>query len=79
MLYMEIITEFREILSNYATGNSANFRRILGNSARNTEATEVQKTHRIPCCRDSYPIDILHLTLKILCLAAFTLALLPVE
>jgi hypothetical protein len=42
---MEIITEFREILSDYATWNSTKFRGILGNLARNTE---VQKTDGIP-------------------------------
>ena len=45
---MEIITEFREILSDYATWNSTKFRGILGNLARNTEVTEVQKTDGIP-------------------------------
>jgi hypothetical protein len=79
ILYMEIITEFRKILSNYATRNSANFRGILGNSARNTQVTEVQKTHGIPCCHDSYPFY-WHLAPKFQnSLSAFTLALLPVE
>jgi hypothetical protein len=38
---MEIITEFRKILSNYVTRNSTEFRRILGNFAH-TKVTEVQ-------------------------------------
>ncbi len=77
ILYMGIITEFREILSNYATGNSANFRGILGNSARNTEVKEVQKTHGIPgYCHDSYPIDILNLSFIILCLLLLLLSFL---
>jgi hypothetical protein len=43
ILNMEIITEFREILSNYATCNSAKFRGNLGNFAWNTKVTEEQK------------------------------------
>ena len=42
----------REILSKYALRNSAKFRGILGNFARNTEETEVQKTYGIPCRRN---------------------------
>jgi hypothetical protein len=76
ILYMEIITEFCEILSNYATRNAVNFRGILGNSARNTEVTEVQKAHGITCCHDLYPIDILHLSFKILCLLLLLLSFL---
>ena len=40
---MEIITEFREILSDYATWNSTKFRGILGNLVENTGETEVHK------------------------------------
>jgi hypothetical protein len=40
-------------LSRYAVRNSAKFRGVLGNSARNTEETEVQKTYGISCRRNS--------------------------
>ncbi len=43
----------REILSKYAIRNSAKFRGILGNFARNTEETGVQKTYGISCRRNS--------------------------
>ncbi len=52
------ITEFREILYKYAVRNSAKFRGILGNSSRNTEVTEVQKTYGILCRRNS--VNTLH-------------------
>ncbi len=76
---LEIITEFREIFSNYATRNSANFLGILGNSVRNTEVTKVQKTNGIPCCHDSYPNDMLHLSFKIICLLLLLLSFLWIE
>jgi hypothetical protein len=43
ILYMKVITEFRKILSNYATRNSMKLRGILGNFAQNTKLTGVQK------------------------------------
>jgi hypothetical protein len=53
ILYMEIITEFRKIMSNQATQNSAKFRGILGNFAWNMEVTEVQKQKEF--CVDGIP------------------------
>ncbi len=57
ILHMEIIMEFREILSKYATKNSAKFRGTLGNFSRNTEVTEVNETDGILCWRN--PVDTL--------------------
>jgi hypothetical protein len=47
------ITDFSENLSEYVVGNSAKFRGIVSNFARNTEETEVQKTYGIQCRRNS--------------------------
>jgi hypothetical protein len=38
---------FRKVLSKYEVRNSVKFSRIFGNFARNTEATELQKTYGV--------------------------------